>query len=187
MRELSAISYQLKARSAQLLVEAMVAITIILVGLLGVISLLSSSLGLNKVVTDQYVGVYLASEGIEVIRGIVDNEFKRETPVATTYPKLKTTCLKGCIVEYNTADTDELSTLNPSAGADRRIYFDGTFYGHNAGGVTTPFSRLVYVDTFDVSGDGIVDGLTVRSEVEWLGRGGGKFSVKLADVFYDWR
>ena len=45
--------------------EAMIAITLLLVGFLGTITLINRSVGLTRVVADSYVGSYLASEGVE--------------------------------------------------------------------------------------------------------------------------
>ena len=56
----------LNRSSGQVLIEAMVAISIVTVGLLGIFSVLSRSLSLNRTVADNYVAANLAAEGIEI-------------------------------------------------------------------------------------------------------------------------
>ena len=56
-----------------ILIEAIIAITIAVVGLLGIFSLLSRSLSLNRVVADRFVASYLVAESIEIVKNLVDN------------------------------------------------------------------------------------------------------------------
>ncbi|MEK7182766.1 MAG: prepilin-type N-terminal cleavage/methylation domain-containing protein, partial [Patescibacteria group bacterium] len=58
--------------TGQTLVELMIAMSVMSVGLLGVFAVLSQSLGLNRVVANQYVAANLAAEGIEVVKNIAD-------------------------------------------------------------------------------------------------------------------
>jgi len=53
-------------------VEAMIAISVMVIGLLGIFSLTSQSLGLYRVAYEQYVAVNLAAEGIEVVKNMID-------------------------------------------------------------------------------------------------------------------
>ena len=61
----------------QLLIEAMVAVSLMLVGLLGIFGVLSRSLGLSRVAADQFVAVNLASEGIEIAKNLLDSNIKQ--------------------------------------------------------------------------------------------------------------
>lgn len=61
-----------KNNSGQLLLESAIAITVLIVGLLGIFGLLARSFGLNKIITIRYTAAYLAAEGIEIIKNIVD-------------------------------------------------------------------------------------------------------------------
>lgn len=54
------------------MVEAIVAMSVIIVGLLGAFTLSSISVGLNRVVSDRYVAVNLANEGIELVKNLID-------------------------------------------------------------------------------------------------------------------
>lgn len=62
-----------KNNSGQLLLESAIAITVLIVGLLGIFGLLARSFGLNKVITSRYTAAYLAAEGIEIVKNLVDS------------------------------------------------------------------------------------------------------------------
>ncbi len=164
-------------RSGQALIESIVAVSILTVGFLGIFSLLSQSLSLNRVVSDNYTATYLAAEGVEVIKNLID---------ANT--------IRGQAWNCGLTDgTYELSWDSlPASGAcggtalqnnqNRFLSFDSAtnLYSY-AGSVATPFKRQVALTR--VSGDE----LKVVSQVTWLGRGTGNFSVNLEDHFYHWR
>ncbi|MDO8574081.1 MAG: hypothetical protein Q7R86_00440, partial [bacterium] len=66
----SNISYS--KRSGQTIVEAIIALGVLTIGFSGIITLLNRSLSLNQLVTDQNIATYLATEGIEVTKNLVD-------------------------------------------------------------------------------------------------------------------
>mgnify|MGYP001608093286 FL=1 len=72
--------HQNKFDAGQAMVEAMVAMSIIVIGLLGVFTLSSSSISLNKVAADRYIAVNLAGEGIELVKNLIDNNPWNEIP-----------------------------------------------------------------------------------------------------------
>ena len=59
-------------QAGQILIESVVAVTMILIGLLGVLNLVLNSLRLNRDVSGRLVATYLAAEGIEVVKNIID-------------------------------------------------------------------------------------------------------------------
>ncbi len=157
-------------RNGQLLIEAMVAISIIVVGLFGILELLSTSLGLNKVVADQYKAAYLASEGIEVIRSIVDENISRNNPWNQT---VADSCDSGCRVVYNSSAI--------LSGTGEELKFKDGIYDYDSAGTDTSFARVITVE--------MVTGcqMKVTSHVDWTTRGGGEFEINLEDHFYNWR
>jgi hypothetical protein len=66
--------FNLKSRKGQSLVEAMVAISVLTVGFLGILSLLSKSFFYSKDVSDTMKATYLASEGIEITKNLIDHD-----------------------------------------------------------------------------------------------------------------
>src|ERR1700735_4498251 len=64
----------MKLRSGQSLVEVMIALSILVVGLLGILALLSQSLYISKNLSYQVTATYLASEGIELAENIIEHD-----------------------------------------------------------------------------------------------------------------
>ena len=62
-------------RGGQSLIEVMVAVTALTVSFLGISSLLSQSLALNRVISNEATATYLASEGIEIAKNLIDHDF----------------------------------------------------------------------------------------------------------------
>lgn len=157
--------------TGQALIEVLVAISVLTVGFLGIVTLLSRALSLNRVVSDSYTATYLAAEGIEVTKNIVDAQFmgsKRGWNSAVSPGNFE-------------AEYDSL-TLSTYAG--RRLLLDPQtkVYSYK-NGVLTPFTRKITV-AFVGSGQ---QEIIVNSEVDWPTRGGGESSVNLEDHFYNWR
>jgi len=154
----------------QSLVEALVAMSVILFGVLGVFTLLTRSLGLNRVVSDRYVATYLASEGVEVIKNIVDSNIIQsrawnENVTAGAYE-----------VQYDTAGS------NIQTSQDRTLFFDPNtkLFQYN-GGNTTFYKRTVTTQTLSGGNE-----LQVNSVVDWNSHGG-TYSINIEDHFYNWR
>ena len=62
----------LRERDGQALIEAVASIGIIIVSVFGALAFLSSSLRLNRLVTNQYTATYLAAGMIEEVKNCVD-------------------------------------------------------------------------------------------------------------------
>ncbi len=139
------------------MIEAVVAITLITVGLVGIYSFISRSFSLNRVVADQYIGNYLAAEGIEVAKNLLS----AESPPANGDYEL----------EYKSA------SFNPVEIALDPLYFKDGYYSYDVGGDKTRFTRKISIEDF-------TEMVKIISFVEWVGQGGGKFSVALEDHFY---
>jgi len=60
--------------SGQTLVEVMVALFVLTAGLLGILSLLAQSIAISKETTDETIATYLAEEGLELARNVVDHD-----------------------------------------------------------------------------------------------------------------
>ena len=62
-------------RKGQTIIELIVAISIVVVSLLGIFALISRSLAINRLTSEQYAASYLAAEGIELVRNMFDHSF----------------------------------------------------------------------------------------------------------------
>ena len=164
-------------RQGQTLVEALVAISALTIGFLGVIGLLNRSIGLNRVVADSYVATYISLEGIEVVKNILDdNAIARGG---------------GALIPWNegvTTGNYELDYTSPSlvAYGTGELYFDpGTGFYSRTGGGSATLTRFTRRITISVAPDG--ESLSAHSIISWSGRGSGSFSIDLEDRFYAWR
>lgn len=151
------------------LVEAIIAITIAVVGLLGIFSLLSRSLSLNRVVADRFVAAYLAAEGIEIVKNMIDNNILAGRPWNDS--------ISSGSYEVDYADT----ALRPGVGTALNADLETGAYGYREPS-PTPFRRSIEID---VSPDG--ERIAVGSQVSWTSRGGGRFSIELEEQLFHWR
>jgi len=166
-----AFSLKLQQRSGQLLIEAMVAISVMVIGLLGIFALLSQSLGLYHVAADQYVAANLAAEGIEVVKNILDANFLKSGMAWN-----EGLAVDGAYgVNYNSTSLDSLLT-------NKNLLFDETnkVYNYTTGRPTT-FQRIITIKNISP------DEIQVDSEVRWKTRGGLSSKISLEDHFYNWR
>ena len=155
--------------NGQVMLEAIVAIGIATVGLLGIFSLASRSLSLNRVVASQYIGVNLAAEGIELVKNLIDRNAIQEGRHWN----------EGITDGNHEIDYNDTS-LNPYS--DQRILFDSSSgrYSYDSGS-PSQYRRKIMID------QPTVNEIKVISLVNWTTRGGGQFSVNLEDHFYNWR
>ena len=165
-----------KGENGQLLVEAMVAMGVITVGVLGIFTLLSQSLGYSKVISDQYVGSYLAAEGIEVVKNMIDANVP---PAAWN---------AGLNVDGDYAVYYGTTTLDSSISPNTPLKFDPSSGTYNyTTGTATGFKRDVYIKNIpDSSDDGLINEIEVKSTVTWTDRGGIQQEVDVEDHFMNW-
>lgn len=156
----------------QLLIEAMIALGIIVIGLLGLLNLLSNSLGLNKVIADQYAASYLAAEGIEVMKSIIDIEQKESGEFG--------------VLLNGSYELTYLSLLPTFVDPDhaRFLKFDPTTKHYSyEGSEETPFKRVITIRRGENDNNEII----VESVVEWTTRGNITSRIRLEDHFFNWR
>ena len=65
----------IKQKKGQSLVEILIAVSILVVAILGTLALLNRALGLNRVVAEHYTATYLAAEGLELVKNLFDKTF----------------------------------------------------------------------------------------------------------------
>mgnify|MGYP001599451310 CR=1 FL=1 len=153
--------------AGQVLMESLIAITIATVGLLGMFALLSRSLSLTRVVADRYVATYLAAEGIEVVKNLIDTNVIQKNPWNLN-------------LASGTYEVDYQSGLQ-SYAARRLNYNEATGYYDYGSGLPTNFLRRVDVERLGR------DEIRVNSVVSWISRGGADFEVNLEDHFLNWQ
>lgn len=154
------------------LAEAMVALGLVMVGLIGMIALYTRSLSLNRNVVNQTIAAGLAAEGIEVVKNMIDaNVAERGSREWTAR------------LPEGTFAVDYATVLSAAPLPDARAPLawrnaEGRYA--NGGGSETLFTRRVTIAFPSVSET------QVNSIVEWTEAGEEK-SVNVEDRFYQWR
>ncbi len=165
----------IKNRRGNLLIESLVSISVILIGFLGVFGLLSRSLGLNKDVSQKFVATYLAAEGIEVVKSLIDKSFVDEL------------AWNDCCGSGSWEVAYDSTVLAAAPVEPTSLLFDEADGSYNyETGVPSPFTRTVEISEFDRNDDGWPDEIKVNSKVNWVRRGTAE-EINLEDHFFDWR
>lgn len=180
------------ARKGQSLIEVMVAMTLLTVGFLGVVALLSQSLAINNFTANNVTAIYLASEGIEIAKNLIDHDvFMGNTHQSWSWGMCAGS-LNVIAANFEAAyNTDQCSNgvdgVMPYNANDHLYYYPNThLYGYNQnnsaqnGGTPTIFTRDIAMIP---NGS---DEITVSSTVFWAGLAGAPQSITLEDHFYDW-
>jgi Tfp pilus assembly protein PilV len=165
-----------KKRNGQSLVEVMVAITALTVSFLGISALLAQSLAISRSTTDELTATYLASEGIEITKNLIDHDVYAGNPWGTC---LFSQNLNADVeVDHATADC---TTLEAFSGDPLYYHSDTHLYDYDSnGGTATIFTRDIKVahpQPYEI---------TVASIVQWPSLGGNLQSIDLRDDFYSW-
>src|SRR3989338_3633319 len=161
---------QARLSDGQVLVELMVAISVMVIGLLGIFTLLSQSLGLNRVAADQYIAANLAAEGVEVAKNILVHNVIERNPWNEGLERDGEFGVEYSSIVLDDNLSDELLKFDKDSGR----------YNYTAGDETN-FRRVITINNLSE------DEIRVNSRVEWRSRGGTSFSINLEDHFYNWR
>jgi type II secretory pathway pseudopilin PulG len=173
------MAHLLASRKGNILIESIVSISLILIGLLGIFSLISTSIRQNKEAYLKTEGTYLAAEGLEIAKNIVDTD--------TVDPGFAWSDTLGTFDygTYEVAYDSNRTTLVALGGATSTRFLDRNeetgLIGYS-GGAPTPFTRTLIVSKDEAS----PDELQVSSVVEWQERGKPK-RVTLDTIFTNWR
>src|SRR3989339_1915766 len=146
-----------------LLVEAVVSMSVLTVGVLGIFALMSQSIKLTRTINDQYVATYLAAEGVEVVKNILDSNALTDPGAWNAGGFDAAACYE---LDYATDDLGSALSASCSGSGATSLLFDGSVYGY-AGGTASGFSRTVQINPIM---DGAQIGVRVRSTVRWAGR-----------------
>lgn len=164
-----------------LMIEAMVAVTLVLIGLLGIFGLIARSLGMNKDVHDRFVATYLAAEGVEVVKNIIDTDVAAAQEGASgKFWNSTIQAGSSYAVQYDTT-AETLNGLGGYAGTPLKFDPSTGLYSYTHATQPSIFYRTVVTKT-PPSGSGV----EVESVVTWTADGQAN-AVKLDDTFTGWR
>lgn len=183
--------FNIYSRKGQSLIEAMVALSVLTVGFLGIISLLSSSFFYGRDISDTMKATYLASEGIELTKNLIDHDVTLNAEGlgggwGACFALSPGGSSRAFEMDYTTVCDDDSTSNQPlSYSGGRPLLFDPNahLYGYTvlANMVQTGFVRKIVLAE---SNDG--EEITVNSIVTWT-TGFIAHSVNLEDHFYNWQ
>jgi hypothetical protein len=189
VHSLHAKSLTLQARGGYYIVEAMVGLSVLVFGFLGLLTLLANSLGLNRVVSDTYTANYLALEGVEIVKNVVDANIAHGQ-------NLNEDCAWNTGFERAASFEADWQLWNVPGSCPGKQFgwaFQGTplvlstegQYMYLGGGRATRFVREIKVAPDHPDPKKAIS-LKVNSMVKWTTRGGGQFEVNIEDRLYHW-
>mgnify|MGYP001577502483 CR=1 FL=1 len=169
---------KIKEEKGTILIESIVGISLVTVGILGIIALLTRSSGLYNSAVNNLKATYFAAEGIEVVKNITDTNYVENnnqwTPPTDGWYYL----------DYSTPGNSFTSvekTVDPLSA--KLVKFDssgGVYVSPDAStGENTIFKRIAEIKNF-------ADHLDVKSYVSWK-EGENQRQILLEDYFYKWR
>lgn len=160
----------------QVMVEAMVAMSVIVVGLLGAFALSSGSVSLSRVAGDRYIAVNLANEGIELVKNLIDNNNWGVIPGFDASGSYE--------MDYNDL---ALKHLGFDGSGERSIYFSKSsgYYAYKDVGLDEAvyavsiqnFKRLIDIQSYG-------DYVKVTSTVSWNAKDGPRLIFSVDSYFY---
>ncbi|HTP56804.1 MAG TPA: prepilin-type N-terminal cleavage/methylation domain-containing protein [Candidatus Paceibacterota bacterium] len=150
------------------LIEALVALTLLGVGLIPAFIQASNSIALADSVQNSLVATHLAQEGVEVVRAIRDDDWFAGSAFGASLGG----CASGCLVQYDSPSLIPL-TDNPALKRDQTGLFNYD------SGTATIYHRMVTITPVSPHE------LKVVVSVTWTERTGAKhFDVE--DHLFDW-
>jgi len=170
------------SKSGFTLMEVTITLTLFTIGIVGVLGLIYFILGLTTHFQNQLIGVYLAKEGIEIIRNIRDTNWLQKT----SWDKGLTRCQQGCIVDFNHSYGP--SREDPSLPEYKNQFLNldqNGFYSYSQG-EKTKFQRKITILPQDLNGDETNDLLKVEVLVQWQQRQETHF-IRVMETLYNWK
>ena len=182
-----------KGEHGQVLVETMVALSMTVIGLVGILTVLNASIGLNRVITSQYISSYLAGEGVELAGYRLDNNvfassgYQANLSAGAYVSTMSANGLALSRLSQGVAQTPAAVFALPDSlvymGSDSfgNITYLSSIGGAPVGASSTPFHRVVFV-SWPSSDEAVVNSI-----VAWQTKGGVIMSVNAEDHFFNWR
>lgn len=148
------------------LIEALVAISILLISLMGPLTIAAKGLSAAIFARDQITAFYLTQEAVEFIRNKRDENTLNSRywlvgfGVSGNFPDC--TAVNGCRVDIKNNNIDECS----AGGCSPLRYNEATgFYSYDVGGSVTSFVRSVFV--VPINADEVSDEVSIEVRIAW--------------------
>jgi len=178
------------SRKGQTIIEVMIALSILTVGLLGLLDLLSKSYFLDRMISDQTKATYLSEEGVDLAKNLIDNDMYLSVASGGGAPGWDA-CFDPSEghgdyeLDYNSMPTSANNRPCPlkkftGSGDFLGINSSTGLYSYTPGLPATNFTRDVRV-TVTTPYE-----LDVQSIVAWSTGPVTSQSIDIEDTFYDW-
>ena len=164
----------------------MLALAVLTVGFLGILTLLAQSLHISKTISNETTATYLAAEGIEVTKNLIDHDVYYQLAGfgggwGACFQPLSAGGSNNYGFDY--AQT----SCPPPNNSDSFFYYDPAThlysYTNSGGAIMTGFKRRIRVT---MNTDPTLPEITVQSIVSWTTGPFTSQSVNLEDDFYNW-
>lgn len=158
------------------IIETVVALSIITIGILGILSLFTQTVSNSELGVNQEIATNLAQEGVEIIRNQRDSNWITEKEEwddgisETGYYQ----------VNFKDNNTWEIKKLGIDSTFQPFYLKNDEIYTHDATGKITIFSRQIAINNYEK------DILKITSTVQWTERGKTQ-SIILKDNLYNWQ
>lgn len=184
-------------RRGQTLIEAIAALGILVIGFLGILALLARSFATVRTVADETTGTYLAAEGVELTKSILDHVMYGNSVPPGLGAQDQWPCFVSGGSSYMTPGQSmdygfdytvlesggNCYSLNGQQKQGQSLNFDpatGLYgYGAAAGSIATGFKRTINISIPSSNPYEVV----VISTVTW---NNGASQAQLEDHFYEW-
>lgn len=161
--------------------EVLISITVLSFGIILIYSAFTSIVNTTYTISARSGAIYLAQEGIEIIRNIRDNNFlkRADNPnFSWSAGLMNGPCATGCMADYK---TNHYSQLLGNTDTFLSLNSDG-FYSYDYGGLPTIFKRKILINPLE----GTSDALKVQSMVTW-DYNNQSYSFEASEYLYNWK
>jgi len=170
-----------KGRKGFTLVEVIVALTIIMVGIVGAYGLVNQSLAMANNASARLTAAYLGKEGIEIVRNIRDGNYLKiygdDGSHSYGWDDGLLGCTGGCGADYT------MHALGPALAGQPLKFDDGKLFSYSSAKATS-YKRIITVRELGASPN---EYLEVSVKVEWTIHGARQSAVIRENLYNWWR
>ena len=159
------------------LIEVMAAVSVVAIGLVGILSLVSQNVRVQYTYKNTLVASQLAQEGLELVRSVRDKNWLtgEEYYQGIAIPDGTSTST----IYFDGTDI-ATSSVNDIDDSQANLKIDNGYYVHGTGS-STIFNRIVVTVN-----DSAASSTITKARVQWL-QGEKKYNYVAETVLYDWR
>ena len=177
------------------LIEVLASTFLLTVGAGAALVAVNQTSAFTQVTSSRLAAIYLAQEGIEIVKNIRDTNFLKINKGIAGITWSGDLCLASPCnweADYTTTsfinDCSSSTSHNCHAYGGDKLNFDGGFYKYSAAGQQSLFKRKITIsdmEDLDTPPDGMPDKMKIQALVSWTERGR-SHEVIVQEIFYKW-